>query len=120
MFDVVKRIMEHTGHPICEYKMDLLSEYGEFNHNICCKIMKILNEWDYDYNRDCNDEDYEAPEVNEKELRNLAQKIHNRGGLHTLQMNYYVMLHYLTDNLNTKRKVQQLQHIWNGVGDWVY
>ena len=105
-------------HPAHSAQLDLICEYGEINYLFCCGIMGILNDWDYDYDKDCNDEDYEAPPLEEDKIRTLAGFIHQRGGSHTLQMNFYVMLHFQATDLPTKRKVQHLTHIWNGVGDW--
>jgi hypothetical protein len=107
-----------SNHPAKSAQLDLISEYGEFNYMCCCAMMGILNDWDYSYEKDCGCEYYEAPPLDEVKIRTLAGFIHNRGGLHTLQMNFYVMLHFHAEDVNTKRKVQQLTHIWDGVGQW--
>lgn len=107
-----------SKHPAKSAQLDLISEYGEVNYLWCCAIMGILNDWDYDYDRDCSDWNYVAPELNETMLRTLAGFIHERGGLHTLQMNFYVMLHFHAEDTLTKSKVQHLTHIWDGVGEW--
>ena len=118
--EIIGAIMNHKDHPITKYKFDLMAEYGEYNHIKCSEIMDILNNWDYSYELDSGLEPYEPPEVNEDKLKSLAQDIYNRGGLQTLRMNYYTMFHYHAEDMNTKHKVQQLQHIWNGVGEWRY
>ena len=105
-------------HPAKSAQLDMISEYGEFNYMYCCAMMSILNDWDYDYDKDCNDWNYEAPPLDEDKIRTLAGFIHERGDLHTLQMNFYVMLHFHAEDTLTQRKVQQLTHIWDGVGNW--
>ncbi len=107
-------------HPAYSAKLDLLAEYGEINHLYCKRIMGFLNDWTYDYDKDCGEEYYEAPPLDEARVRTLGGFIHERGGLFTLQMNFYTMLHFHAKDLPTKRKVQQLTHIFNGVGDWVH
>ncbi len=105
-------------HPAKSAQLDMISEYGEFNHHYCSGIMSILKDWNYDYNKDCIDENYEAPPLDETKIKSLAQKIHDRGDLQTLQMNFYVMLHFHAEDMPTKRKVQQLTWIFNNVGTW--
>ena len=108
------------NHPAYSIKLDLISEYGEINYVYCCGIMGILNEWDYSYEKDCGLEPYEPPPLDEVRIRTLAGFIHERGGLQTLRMNYYTMFHFHAEDINTKMKVKQLQHIWDGVGEWRY
>lgn len=107
-----------SNHPAKSAQLELISEYGEFNHIHCVGIVSALIDWNYDYDRDCKDADYEAPDPDKKRIQALAQKIHDRGDLHTLQMNYYVMLHFLAEDTLTKVKVKHLAWILDGVGDW--
>ena len=117
---ILKKIENQENKVVNSITFDMYAEYGEFNHYICSEIVKILKEWEYDYDKDCSEEDYEAPKVDKEKLRYYGKKIMDKGGLQALSMNYYTMLHYLAEDMPTKRKVQQLQHIFHrleGGGD---
>jgi hypothetical protein len=117
---ILKKIENQENKIVNSISIDMYAEYGEFNHYICSEIVKILKEWDYVYDKDIRDKNYEPPKVDEDKLRYYGKKIMDRGGLQALSMNYYTMLHYLAEDMPTKRKVQQLQRIFNeleGGGD---
>jgi hypothetical protein len=95
----------------------LWAEYGKPNHYFCVEIVKLLDEWDYDYDRDCYDEDYQAPDPPKKIINKYAQNIMDRGGFQALQNNFYAMLHCVAIDKNLKYKVYQLNWIFNGLKD---
>ena len=72
---IVKKIENQENKVVNSITFDMYAEYGEFNHYICSEIVKILKEWEYDYDKDCSEEDYEAPKVDKEKLRYYGKKI---------------------------------------------
>mgnify|MGYP000156012536 CR=1 FL=1 len=103
--EIVATIMYDKEKPhLDEIRFAMLAEFGEENYLICKKILVELTPWVVDKPCVCS----------------LGQRIHDRGGLQSMQMNFYTMLHYMTDNMDLKNKVKDLKFIWHGVGDWKY
>jgi len=95
------------------------AEFGIFNYEAMKVIMNELEKWDYDYEEDNGmNDDYEVPVLDDKRIKEWATKINERGGLQALQMNYYVMLYFMINNLKDKYKVKHLQSVFDGIGDW--
>ena len=110
--------------------MEMMAEFGEPNYVAMMVIVKILYDWDYDFERDCHDENYKAPECDEDTIKKMGEKINERGGLQAMQQNYYTMMHFMNPGMGNyikgnddperlwKAKLKHVECVWSGVGDW--
>jgi len=109
--------------------IEMMAEFGEPNYVAMMVIVKILYDWDYDYERDCHDEDYKSPEFDRDTIKKMGAKINQRGGMQSMQQNFYTMKFfmnpgmgtYLEDNDDEKIwnvKMRKVEFIWDGIGDW--
>ena len=115
-------VLQEMKRSIQIYEQDLIDTYGEYNHTKCLEIMETLDKWPFDMNA-CDD--FSAVKRFEKslkplkpKLRQIAQDIHERYGLEVLRCNFYVMYRFLATDENTREKVNTLQQVWDGVGEW--
>ena len=115
--DVVKILMknfneylERDDEAFATHYQDLLSEYGEPNHEWMKEIYENI--------------------MNEKLIKANGEKIYNRGGAIVMQTNYYTFIEILKDmfenkNMKHDERVEilypikeQISECWNGVGEW--
>ena len=83
------------GGVLSGYEFYWMSEYGEYQHELCSRICE-----------DWGDEDT---------IRKIGVDIDGRGGIVTLQACFYVMFHFCNQN---PTDVKCLKYIWHGVGEW--
>ena len=80
-----------------------------FNHFYCSEIVKLLKEWDADWNTEGEEG------LDTDKIKFYAKQIMDRGGLQALSMNFSAMQRYLSNNNETLLKVLYLKQIFNGV-----
>ena len=60
--------------------------------------------------------------MNRDIVRKAGIAIKNMGGMHAMQMNYYIFAHFspfrLSNNPDIQYAYKQLEYGWDGVGDW--
>ena len=90
---------------------------SEINEQIFLDLLSIVsNNSNYKLIKYWNDDDKieELDPSKIKEIQEIGRTIHSRGGMTALQANFYVLINFT----NFKLRVKQIEHYWNGIGEW--
>ena len=94
------------------------SEFGDFNYERMVRIVELM----YKNGIEISWDKYDTNDL--KEIRELAQEIHDRGGFTALQSNFYTISNFMNYKELPPHLYSQhltyLKYILNGVGDWKY
>ena len=88
------------------------AEFGVFNYECLKQIIEIIENQD---NYDCDEDgDKIIKKEPRSQIKEIGNKIYQRGGMTALRANYYTMVNFMTIN----REVKAVESYWDGVGEW--
>ena len=88
------------------------AEFGVFNYECLKQIIEIIENQD---NYDCDEDgDKIIKKEPRSQIKEIGNKIYQRGGMTALRGNYYIMVNFMTTN----REVKAVEFYWDGVGEW--
>jgi len=90
------------------FLLDVFAEMSEINFSLVCRIKTFLD------TVDVSDDKYVYPDTVKHEIKRIGGQIYANGGLDAMRISYYT----LTKILMTNQSATDLQHLWDGIGEW--
>jgi hypothetical protein len=87
-----------------------MTEFGEWNYEQNLNILKIMD------NIECSKNNPDLVSQYAKDLKEVGQKVYERGGMSALRANFYIISNWMRDRERICMSV--LDYYWTGVGEW--
>jgi uncharacterized protein YycO len=95
--------------------VDLAQRIIQYKKKISKQYLVPQDAFTNDTENDCDEDgDKIIKKEPRSQIKEIGNKIYQRGGMTALRANYYTMVNFMTIN----REVKAVESYWDGVGEW--